>query len=131
MHSVNFIAVLVSAFAGFAIGGLWYGPLFGKAWMRHSGMTFERGKQQNKLVVFGGAYVLNGVIATGLALLTPEGTGWQIGLHTGVMAGVFFIAPALGIIHLFESKPFGLWAINAGYQIVLAGVIGAILSAWP
>jgi hypothetical protein len=131
MHSVNFVAVLVSALTGFVIGGLWYGPLFGKAWMRHSGMTRERGLHQNKLVVFGGAYVLNVVIATGLALLTPEGGGWQVGLHTGVMASVFFIAPALGIIHLFESKPFGLWAINAGYQVVLAGAIGTVLGIWP
>ncbi len=131
MHHVNFVAVLVAALTGFVIGGLWYGPVFGKAWMRHSGMTYERGKQQNKLVVFGLAYVLNVIIGTGLAMLLVDRAGWEIGLHTGVMAGLFFIAPALGIIHLFESKPFGLWAINAGYQIVLCAAIGLVLGIWP
>jgi hypothetical protein len=63
MHQVDIVAALVAALAGFVIGGLWYGAMFQKPWMRHSGMSFERGRQQNKLLVFGGAYVLNAIAA--------------------------------------------------------------------
>jgi hypothetical protein len=131
MHSIDFVAALVAALSGFVIGGLWYGPLFRNPWMRHSGMTFEKGKQQNLPLVFGGAYVLNLVAACGLSMLMGDHGGWQIGLHTGALTGLFFVAPALGVIYLFESRPFGLWLINAGYQVVNFAAMGTILGAWP
>ena len=30
---LNRWAILTVTLAGFAVGGLWYGPLFGKAWL--------------------------------------------------------------------------------------------------
>jgi hypothetical protein len=131
LHGVDIRAALVAALSGFFIGGLWYGPLFQKAWMRHSGMTFERGKQQNMALVFGGTYVLNVIAAVGLSMLMADHSGWAIGLHTGALTGLFFVAPALGVIYLFESRGFGLWAINAGYQVVNFAAMGTLLGAWP
>ncbi len=131
MHHINFVAALVAALSGFVIGGLWYGPLFQKAWMRHSGMTFEKGKQQHAPLVFGGAYVLNFVTACGLSLLMADHSGWHVGLHTGALTGVFFVATALGVIYLFESRPFGLWLVNGGYMVVNFAAMGTILGAWP
>jgi len=130
-HSVNWLAAAVTALSGFLIGGLWYGPLFQKAWMRYSGMTFEKGKQQNMPLVFGGAYVMNLVAATGLSLLLSGHAGWAIGLHTGALTGLFFVVPALGVIYLFESRPFGLWVVNGGYQVVNFAAMGTLLGAWP
>jgi hypothetical protein len=131
IHNVNWLAVAVAALSGFVIGGLWYGkPLFQKPWMRYSGMSFEKGRQQNMALVFGGAYVMNFVGAFGLAMLLGGRSGWALGLHSGVMTGVFFIATALAVIYLFESRPFGLWVINAGYQVVNFAAMGAIVGAW-
>jgi uncharacterized protein DUF1761 len=130
-HSINGVAALVAALSGFVIGGLWYGPLFRKPWMRHSGMSFEKGRQQNPALVFGGAYVLNLVAAAGLSLLLSGHTGWALGLHTGALTGLFFVAPALGVIYLFESRPFALWALNGGYQVVNFAAMGTVLGAWP
>lgn len=131
LAAINWVAVLVAALSGFVIGGLWYGPLFQKPWMKASGMTLERGATGNKALIFGGAYVLNFIGATGLAVLIGEHPGWLIGLHTGALTGVFFIATALGVIYLFEMRPFKLWLINAGYQIVNFAAMGAIIAAWP
>jgi hypothetical protein len=128
---VNWLSVFVAALSGFVIGGLWYGPLFQKPWMRASGMTKERGAQGNMPLIFGGAYVLNLVAATGIALQNGSHTGWLFGLHIGLMAACFFIAPALGVIYLFEMRPLKLWLINAGYQIVNFSAMGAIIGAWP
>jgi hypothetical protein len=44
---VNWLAILVAALAGLAVGGIWYGPLFGKAWMRESGVTMEKVRSAN------------------------------------------------------------------------------------
>ena len=82
-------------------------------------------------LVFGGAYVMNLVAATGLSLLLSGHAGWAIGLHTGALTGLFFVVPALGVIYLFESRPFGLWVINGGYQVVNFAAMGTILGAWP
>jgi hypothetical protein len=32
MANANLLAILVAAAAGFLVGGIWYGPLFGKGW---------------------------------------------------------------------------------------------------
>jgi len=129
--SLNWISVLVAALAGFVIGSLWYGPLFQKPWMKHSGMTREKGAQGNPVLIFGGAYVLNVIAATGLGLLIGDSGTWLGGLHAGAFAGLFFVATALGVIYLFEQRSLVLWLINSGYQVVNFAAMGAILGAWP
>jgi hypothetical protein len=128
---VNWLSVFVAAASGFVIGSLWYGPLFGKAWMRHTGISKEQGAKLRPAVVFGGAYLFNLLAAAGMAALNGTHTGWLFGLHTGLSGAFFFIAPALGVIYLFEQRPLGLWFINAGYQLVNFSAMGAILGAWP
>jgi len=131
LHSVNWLAVVVAALAGFVVGGLWYGPLFRKPWMAASGMTFEKGAQGNMPLIFGGAYVLNLLGAIGISLVLGKQTGVASGAHVGAAAGFFFLATALGVIYLFEQRPLKLWLINAGYQIVNFAAMGAIIGAWP
>lgn len=130
-HPIQWSAVPVAALAGFVIGGLWYGPLFRDPWMRASGMTFERGKQQNVPLVFGLTYVLNVIAAIGLSICLGPGRSWLAGLHVGAFVGLLFVATALGVIYLFESRPLKLWLINAGYQVVNMAAMGAVLGAWP
>lgn len=131
LESVNVLAVLVATLAGFVIGGTWYGPLFGKPWMNASGVTPEKTAQGNAAIVFGLAFVLNAIIAIGLALLLGEHRGLLLGLHTGLAVGFFFVLTALGVIYLFERRPLKHYLINAGYQIVNFTVMGAILGLWP
>jgi epoxyqueuosine reductase len=39
--TINWLAVAVSAIANLVVGGLWYGPLFGRPWMKELGLTME------------------------------------------------------------------------------------------
>ena len=41
LSGLNWLAILVATVAAFVLGGLWYGPLFGKAWMAALGKTEE------------------------------------------------------------------------------------------
>jgi hypothetical protein len=127
---INLLAVAVAAIAGFPLGALWYGPLFGKAWMAETGMTKERAKQANMMKIYGTTLVLNLVIATSLAMFIGPTPNLQYGLFAGFMAGFTYVAAAFGISYLFELRSFRLWAINAGFQVVVFTVMGAILGAW-
>ena len=127
----NWPAILVASFTGFVLGGLWYGPLFLKPWLQASGMTMERGKAQNKLVVFGLAWLANLVAASGLRLFMGAHHGVLVGVHIGLAGALVFILTALTVIYLFESRSLKLWLINGGYQLVNFAAMGAILGAWP
>jgi hypothetical protein len=134
MHHISaaqWISICVAALSGFAIGGLWYGPLFQKPWMQLTGMTREKGAQASMPLTFGGAYVLNMIGATGITMILGDHRGWAAGFHVGAFVGMFFIGAALGVIYLFEQRPFKLWCINAGYQVVNFAAMGTILGAWP
>lgn len=45
MEDINWLALVVASILPLATGFLWYGPLFGKAWMQESGMTEEKAKK--------------------------------------------------------------------------------------
>ncbi len=129
MTTINWLAVLSAAASGFAIGGLWYGPLFGKAWMTAAGMTEEKVRAGNPAITYGLTFVLSLIAAFSLAMFIGSGD-LQFGLFAGFMTGLTFVAVALGITYLFEKRPLSLWLINAGYQVVFFTVMGAILGGW-
>jgi hypothetical protein len=131
MDSINWLAVPVAALSGFVIGGLWYGPLFGKAWMAATGITEEKAKSANMARTFGLTFVLNVVAAASLAmLLSAPDYGWQEGLFYGAITGLTFVSAALGITYLFEQRPLSQFLINAGYQTVNFATMGLILGIW-
>ena len=47
MDSLNFLAIIVAAVANLAIGFVWYGPVFGKQWMKLNNYTEEEMKGIN------------------------------------------------------------------------------------
>ena len=128
---INWLAVVVATVSSFALGGIWYGPLFSKAWMKLTGMTKEKGAEASMAVTFVGTFALNLLIAIAIALLTGPHAGLHAGLHTGLFSAFFFVATSIGVIYLFEQRPLRLWLINAGYQVVNFSIMGSIIGAWP
>jgi len=128
--ALNWLAVVSAAATGFIIGGLWYGPLLGKAWMRASGVTEEAMQRSNKARTFGLTALLNLIAATSLAMFIGPQADWYFGLFAGFMTGLTFVSTALGVIYLFELRSLRLWLINAGYQTVNFSAMGVILGAW-
>jgi hypothetical protein len=49
--------IFVAALIPFLLGALWYGPLFGKPWMKINGFTEEYLKKGNMAVIFGVSYL--------------------------------------------------------------------------
>lgn len=129
--SLNVWAILVAALSTFLLGGVWYSPiLFAKAWQKAAGLTDEQLAQGGQGKILGLSFVLALIMAGNLApfLAGPPDLVW--GATAGFLAGAGWVATALGVIYLFERRPFKLWLINAGYQVLAFTLMGAILGAW-
>jgi len=128
---INYWAVLVSALATFAIGSIWYSPvLFANVWMKELGFTKENMGKPNMLKTFGVSFLLMLIIAFNLAAFIGPESDLQFGMTAGALAGIGWVATAIGINYLYEQKSFKIWLINAGYMAVSFTVMGAILGVW-
>jgi len=48
MIELNYLAIIAAAIASMLIGWLWYGPLFGKQWMKLAGLKKSDMKKMKK-----------------------------------------------------------------------------------
>ncbi len=131
--AVNWISVVVASLIGFVVGFLWYGPLFGKPWMRSLGMDPEVMKNAPKSGmgrIFSIVFLLQWCMAFCLAMfLGPEVTT-ATGTLYGFLTGFAWVAFALAVNALFEQKPASYIFINGGYWTVTFTLMGAVLGTW-
>ena len=140
---INWLALVAAAILPLVTGFLWYGPLFGKAWMKESGMTEEKAKQMNPAKTYGLAVLMAFIIAMFIWPMVFLGGAPPDDLHGteafltfkhgalhGSMLGVFVALPILATNALFEQKSFKYVAINAGYWIVTMALMAGVINAW-
>ncbi|WP_196849845.1 DUF1761 domain-containing protein [Flavobacterium sp. CG_9.10] len=157
---MNFIALLVAAFSTLVVGFIWYNPkVFGTIWMKESGMTEEKMKGGNMLMIFGASFLYAFLISVILQYLTIHQTGalgmvggdasiakpsyvafmadygmafrtFKHGVLHGFMAGLFLALPIIGTNALFERKSFKYTLVNGGFWIVCFMIMGGIICAW-
>ena len=141
---INYLAVLVSAVAAIVLGFLWFGPVFGKIWMREMGISPDavnewktdpiKKRKMNQSYAIQAvtalimAYVLAHNVIFGVAYL--DITGIAGGLQAGFWNWLGFAVPvSLGAV-LWEGKSWKYWLITAGYYLVSLLIMGAILASW-
>ncbi|MCJ7421480.1 DUF1761 domain-containing protein [Sphingomicrobium astaxanthinifaciens] len=124
----NWIAIVVAAVSAFVLGGLWYGPLFGRKWMALVGITEETMASANMAMIYSLAFVLNLLAAATFSMFLGE-VDIVTGATYGLVAGLFWVAGSFGVSYLFERRPLGLWLINGGYHAAQFTLFGAILGA--
>ena len=133
---VNYVAVLVAAIASFVIGALWYSPmLFGKMWMKLSGVADknmkkakEKGMNKNFAFQFLGSLIMAYVLAHFIQY-TQSSTIAE-GMQAGFWIWLGFIATVMLGMVLWEGKPWKLYFVKAGHELVALAVMGAILAVW-
>ena len=140
--NINWLALIAAAILPLVTGFLWYGPLFGKAWMKESGMTEEKAKTMNPIKTYGLAVVLAFLLAfilwafvmTGGGPGEPHGTEafltFKHGAFHGALLAFLVVLPVFGTNALFEQKSFKYVAINVGYWILTMSLMGGIINAW-
>jgi hypothetical protein len=126
--NANLLAIFVAAASGFLIGGLWYGPLFGKMWMAANNFTEEELNKSNMAKVYGLTFAFSVLSAVFLGhLLASTGvTSPGIVMMISVGTALGFIVPAIGTNYLFARKPGKLFAIDAGYWLAFYAAMGAV-----
>jgi ABC-type microcin C transport system permease subunit YejE len=126
--NLNWLAVLVAAVSTFLIGGIWY-KVFEKGWLSSNRTTLDELKGRNMALIFGLAFLFSLFMALNLALFIGA-EGVYFGTLAGFFTGFGFVFFAIGIISLFENRPFLYVLINGGYMIVSFTVMGAIIGVW-
>jgi MFS family permease len=128
MPEISWLPTLVATALAFALGGLWYGPLLGKAWMAEHGFTEEQlTKDFNPAKTYGLTAVLAALSAVVFGIFLS-----MLGEHTalfavgfGFSAGLFWVAASIGTNYLFERSSLRLFLINGGYHVVRFTLMGA------
>jgi len=135
MIPINYWAVLVAALFTVVLGFLWYGPLFGRLWMRLAGVAAESMKPRalDFVVWIGGALLMSFGLANILATANAytHMSGATSGLATGFWTWLSFVVPVTAGIVFSERKPPALWLLSAGCYLVALCGMGMILALWP
>jgi len=130
ISSLNLIAILAAAAAGFAFGAVWYMTL-GRAWMAALGTSAAEiaGRRSPRpfivsaaaLVVM--AFILSGLMGhLGLGAVTP-----RIGVVSGALVWVGFVATTLAVNHAFQGARPMLTLIDGGHWLGVLLIQGLVL----
>ena len=127
MAHANLLAILIAAICGFLVGGLWYGPLFGKAWYREIALSEDVLKSSSQVKIYGIAFLFNVLSAVFLGhLLSHFDTDFYRTMMISVGIALGFIVPAIGTNYLFGRKSATLFAIDAGYWVAFYATMGLV-----
>lgn len=133
-QNINYLAVLAAAIINMALGSVWYGPLFGKQWMKLTGRTkemIEKEKGDMPKVMSGMALL---ALVQALVLAAFVGYSGAVTVLTGAIVGFwawlgFVFITAMQDV-LFEKKNSNLAGINIAYNLVTLLINGAVLAVW-
>lgn len=132
-HSLNNMAILVSAIILWLLGAIWFSPaMFAKPWMQLLGIKMETRNRDGMLLgmtaSFLGDLVLSFILSTIIMWSNSKGFGY--GAVLGVLVWFAFIAAPNLPQGIYERKPFKLFAITGGYWFVGLFVVGGLLATW-
>jgi len=134
--TINYLAVLVAAISNMVLGFVWYGPLFGKEWMK---MMHFTDKKMDEMKATGNMNQLYGIAMVGALVMAyvmahfvdyVGATSVVGGMQTGFWAWLGFVAPVMLGGVLWEGRSWKLFTLQSGYYLVTLMIMGAILAVW-
>ena len=130
LTGLNWLAILAATAAGFMLGGVWYGPLFGNAWLKAIGKKKEDIKPSpTPFVISFFTSLLTAIVLS--ALIHGLGfTSLADGVVLGILTGIGLIAAAMASDSAFCGWGVPLFLIQSGYRVTYSVIMGAILAVW-
>lgn len=128
---ISIVAVVLVGISNMALGFFWYGPIFGKKWMKEVGLTekeINEGPGMGYLFSFLGAMFMGAV--TSLLVHRLGIVQATDGLVLGLVVGLGYVGTTFLSNYIFANRSRALYLIDAGYQIlavVLAGLITSLI----
>lgn len=136
--TINYWAVLACGVFSMILGFVWYGPLFGKTWIKITGANvLDKVAREKMQKAAGPMYVISFLLALFQAwVLAYYIAGWKeaSGVQNSLWIWAAFVIPtvAAGAMWNSDSKEVS-WArfgVQAGYYLVLFIAFGLILGLW-
>ena len=133
---INYVVVFVAAIVSMVIGSIWYGPLFGKVFMREmciDKMTPEqmaeakKGMWKNYVLQFVASLVMFYVLARFMGMLGALSV--NAGLMVAFWVWIGFVVPVQLGQALWGGKMKIFW-LSAGNMLVTLLAVGAIFGVW-
>lgn len=133
---LNYLAVIVAAFASFAFGGAWYNA-FSKQWMEAVGMSPDKISRDRSglglyLLAFAAQLVMAWMLA-GLLLHLQRG-GLPATLRNGVISAGFlwfgFVMTTMVVNYAFHGARQMLTLIDGGHWLGVLLIQGGIIGWW-
>ncbi len=131
LQHLNVWAILTAALSAFLVGGLWYSPIMFQALWKKANRFGADEPSPATGKNFAISFLLTLIMAFNLAMfLNDAKTTLAWGATAGFLAGFGWVAMGVGIVALFERRPWTYVIVNGGYLTVALVVMGAILGAW-
>jgi hypothetical protein len=127
---MNWIAVLIGVVISMVLGALWYGPLFGQAWLRMIGKRQEDLEASTSTYLTTAFASLLTMISLNLIVIAFGATTLVNGLLVGALIGIGLSATATFVYTNFEGPPLNVWALYVAYQVVVFLIMGAVFAIW-
>ena len=138
---INHWIVLGCAVLSMVVGGLWYGPLFGKQWMTLMGATEDctidkkaMCKKMAPLYLIQFVLALFQLYVLVYVITAAEYTFGTSSVATSLWVWAAFIMPTTAGAAMWtgdnSSTKWSKFLIQAGYQFVLAALFGLIFGAY-
>ncbi len=133
---INYLAVVSAAILAMAAGFVWYGPLFGKTWLKITGMSSMSEEAQKKMKkdsnqLFAIQFVLT---LFQVWVLARSFTGSPDAPQNMVWIWAAIVIPTLASAVMFTGDSTKVkWVkflVQGGYQLVIFVLFGLILGMW-
>ena len=136
--NINYWAIIVCGILSIVMGSVWYGPIFGKLWMRLCGVDVNmpaeemKRKQQEAMPL----YVIQLALSLFQLFVLVHLTGFTV--KSGILSALWvwggFVLPTTAGACMWnaDSNKMKLqrFLVQAGFQLVSFIVFGAILGGW-
>jgi hypothetical protein len=130
LPSLQFAGLVAAVVAGFVVGGIWFGPVFGTSWLRALAIS-DSEAAKTRVSGIGLAFV--GTLVTAYVLGVFVRFAGATSALDGIVIGFLSWLAFAFAIHLpaanLERNP-RKFLIDVGHKFVAYLVMGAILSVW-
>ena len=125
--TLNYFAILAAAVVGWIAGAVWYG-VFAKPWTAALGWSADAPKSVPVGAMIA-SFVAELVMAALLAGLIGHfgQPGVRIGLVTGALSWLGFVAPTMAVNYAFQKRPIKLTVIDSGHWLVVLLAMGTVI----
>lgn len=136
--SINILSLLIAVIVSNVLGMLWYGPIFGKQWMKlmkFSDADIKKAKEcgmgKSMLLMILASILMAFVLSHAIAYASAfyELSGPFAGAMGGFWNWLGFVVPVTLSSVIWEGKPWKLWVLNNGYYLASLVLMGMIIAS--